>query len=91
MNEKIDVLAVMDRLERAGKTNAVAYLGTEAGVVAMEQLVDIRQARAAIAELIEATPSLLALYRIKWGNLDPDANAVLATFERAFSRVGGAK
>lgn len=84
----VDVLAVMDRAAESAGEIVKASNGDFRAVIYQD---DLFKARAAIAELIEATPALLALYRIKWGNLDPDANSVLDAFERAFARVGGGK
>ena len=50
----VDVLAVLDAVERAAKSNVVPLLGTTKGVDAMAQLIEIREARAAVAELVEA-------------------------------------
>ena len=44
------------------------------------------------AELLKALPDLMSLFRLKWGNLDSDANAVYARVEQTIARaerVGG--
>lgn len=39
----------------------------------------------AVAKLLEAMPDLMALYRLKWGNLDPDATKVYERVEIALA------
>lgn len=88
---KVDVLAVLDAVERAAKTNTVRMLGTEEGVAAMAQLVELREARAAVAELIEADR---ALDDCNWFDADACDSDELAEAKRmklaALARIGGA-
>jgi hypothetical protein len=42
-----------------------------------------------IAELLAASPDMAALFRAKWGNLDPDANAVYERFVVALAACRG--
>ena len=42
-----------------------------------------------VAELIAASPDMAALFRAKWGNLDPDANAVYERFVAALAACRG--
>lgn len=49
------------------------------------------QSIADVTELLAALPDVLALYRVKWGNLDPDANAALARVEAALTKIGSPK
>lgn len=50
---------------------------------------DVIEATAKIAELIAASPDMAALFRAKWGNLDPDANAVYERFVAALAACRG--
>ena len=81
---KVDVLAVMDEAARHADGGASPVSGDT-----------LRQARAAVAELIEAARELLAvsemaaMLNVFPGN--PNANGPLPRTRAALSRIGGAK
>lgn len=65
MSEKIDVLAVMDRMERAARNVFHSVLPA-----------DVAEARAAVAELIEADREYDAAFADELESRDWDANTV---------------
>lgn len=48
-----------------------------------EELARLNEMKASVTELAAALPPLMALYRLKWGNLDPDALKVYERVEAA--------
>ncbi len=90
---KVDVLAVMDAAASRSQERA-ASIGGDSWI--HQQSADaMRQARAAVAELIEAARELLAvsemaaMLNVFPGN--PNANGPLPRTRAALSRIGGAK
>ena len=80
---KVDVLAVMDAAASRSQERA-ASIGGDSWI--HQQSADaMRQARAAVAELIEAADKLQRIYHLM--DTDPDFIRLRA----ALSRIGGAK
>lgn len=78
MSKPADVVAVLAKEIEA----AFAWRLRTGGDSALKML-DANDALSAVAELIAASPDMMALFRIKWGNTDPGATAVYERFAAA--------